>query len=185
MPKKPHILARRSVARSRLFHVEALDLRFANGEERVYERLAGSGGGAVLVVPITAEREVLLIREYAAGTDDYVLALPKGRVEPGEAPLAAADRELREEVGLGARSLIHLRTVSVAPGYMSHRTQLILARDLYHSPLEGDEPEPIEVQPWPLDAISELAQREDFHEARSLAALYLARELLEKEEQQA
>lgn len=178
MPTKPEIRHRQIVARSRLFRVEALDLCFANGAERQYERLTSSASGAVLVVPVNAAGEVLLIREYAAGTDDYVLALPKGRVEPGEDPLAAADRELREEVGYGARQLSALRHVSIAPGYMQHQTLLVLAQELFPDRLEGDEPEPIEVVPWPLAELERLAFREDFHEARSLAALYLARERL-------
>lgn len=178
MPKKPAILRRETVARSRLFRVEALGLRFSNGAEAEYERLTSSTSGAVLVVPMLDADTVLLIREYAAGTDRYELALPKGRVEPGEDPLLAADRELQEEVGYGARRLTPLRHVSIAPGYMQHLTQLILAEELYPQRREGDEPEPIEVVPWSLSRLDELVMLEDFSEARSIAALYLARERL-------
>lgn len=180
MPKKPETLHRKIVARSRLFRVEAVGLRFGNGVEVEYERLTSSTSGAVLVVPMLDEHTVLLIREYAAGTERYELALPKGRVEAGEDPLLAADRELQEEVGYGARRLTPLRHVSLAPGYMQHRTQLILAEDLYPRRLPGDEPEPIEVVPWPLARLDELMAQEDFSEARSLLALLLVRDLLQR-----
>ncbi|HEY8386375.1 MAG TPA: ADP compounds hydrolase NudE, partial [Porticoccaceae bacterium] len=62
--------------------------------------------------------------------------------------------------------------------YMGHSIDVILARDLYPQRLPGDEPEPIEVVPWSLDNLSELMARDDFAEARSLAALYLVRDLL-------
>ena len=179
MPKKPETLHTRTVARSRLFRVEAVGLRFANGVEVEYERLASSRPtGAVLVVPIRDDGSVLLVREYAAGTDRYELGLPKGRVEPGEEPLAAANRELREEVGYAARRLTLLRDLSLAPGYLSHRTSVILAEGLYPDRLPGDEPEDMEVVPWPLARLGALLEREDFTEARSIAALFLVRERL-------
>ncbi|AOV18120.1 ADP compounds hydrolase NudE [Acidihalobacter aeolianus] len=178
MPDKPRILDRKTVAQSRIFRVEALELQFANGALANYERLVGADGGAVLVVPLVDDETVLLIREYAAGREDYELALPKGRIETGEDPLAAANRELMEETGHGARRLSHLTALSIAPGYMSHITQVILAQDLYPQRMPGDEPEEIEVVPWPLAKIDALVEREDFSEARSLAALYLARERL-------
>jgi hypothetical protein len=82
------------------------------------------------------------------------------------------------EAGYGARKLEVLRTLTLAPTYMSHLTWLVLARDLYPERLPGDEPEELEVVPWRLDALHELILREDFSEGRSIAALFLAREHL-------
>ncbi|ACL74004.1 ADP compounds hydrolase NudE [Thioalkalivibrio sulfidiphilus] len=178
MRKKPRILSSRTVARSRLFHVEELELQFSNGVSTRYERLVGSGRGAVLIVPVMHDGTVLLIREYAAGTDRYELALPKGRIETGEDLLLAANREIMEEIGYGARTLTHLTSLTVAPGYLSHTTHVVLAQDLHEQRLEGDEPEEIEVVPWPLSDIEQLLSRDDFTEARSIAALYLTRERL-------
>lgn len=175
MSKKPRILAQRVVAESRLFRIEQLDLEFSNGNRVQYERLKSSGFGAVLVVPMLDPDTVLLIREYAGGTDRYELALPKGRVERDEDILDAANREIMEEIGYGARNLRIINHLSLAPGYLSHTTHIILATDLYESRLEGDEPEPIEVVPWSLSQLDELIARDDCTEARSIAALFLAR----------
>ncbi|HPQ97472.1 MAG TPA: ADP compounds hydrolase NudE, partial [Thiolinea sp.] len=150
MPTLPIIHEVKRVASSRLFEVEELHLEFSNGEQRVFERLASRGYGAVLVVPMLDEDTVLLIREYAAGTGRYELGLPKGRVEPGEALIPAANREIMEEVGYGSHDIRWLKAVSLAPGYMGHHTNLLLARELYPARLEGDEPEPLEVVPWRL-----------------------------------
>ena len=73
MSHKPQILESRTVARSRLFEVEELSLRFTNGAEARYERLKGSGRGSVLVVPILEDATLLLVREYAAGMHRYEL----------------------------------------------------------------------------------------------------------------
>ena len=160
------------------WRMERLDLEFDNGERRRYERLHGRGHGAVAVVPMLDDETVLLVREYAAGVHRYELGLVKGRMDPGETPAQAADRELKEEAGYGARRIDVLRQLSLAPTYMSHQTHLVVARDLYPERLPGDEPEELEVVPWKLDALHELILREEFSEGRSIAALFMVREWL-------
>src|SRR5690606_34402730 len=113
---------------------------FSNGERRHFQRLVGRGPGAVVVVPMLDDQTVLLVREYAAGMHRYELGLVKGRIDEGETPVEAADRELKEEAGYGARRLEVLRALTLAPTYMSHQSWLVLARDLYPERLLGDEP---------------------------------------------
>lgn len=180
MREKPRVLSREIVASSRLFQVEELQLRFVNGVERTYERLVGKGTGygAVMVVAMLDAEHVVLVEEYCAGTDDYQLSLPKGLVEPGEDILLAANRELKEEAGFGAERLEWLAELSLSPGYMSQKIQVVLARDLYEESLPGDEPEPLRVDQVSLRQISTLLQNPQFSEGRALAALYLVRDLL-------
>lgn len=158
------------------YRLEQVDLEFGNGERRLFQRLVSRGHGAVIVVPMLDADTVLLVREYAAGVHRYELGLVKGRIDDGESPLQAADRELKEEAGYGARSLHLVRAVTLSPNYMSHEAHVVVARDLYPDKLPGDEPEPLEPVPWKLDAIDQLALREEFSEGRSLAALFIARE---------
>jgi ADP-ribose diphosphatase len=164
-------------AETRIFRIEAVDLEFANGSRRTFERILG-GTDSVVVVAMADADTVLLVREYAAGSERYELGLPKGVVDPGEDPLAAAHRELREEIGMGARDLRLIHSLSLVPGYIQHTSRLVLARELYPDPLNGDEPEPLEVVPWPLAGLDALLARDDFTEARSIAALFLARRWL-------
>jgi len=178
MRKKPHILRSETIAKTRIFRIEELDLRFANGVEARYERLHGSSHGAVLVVPLLDADTVLLVREYAAGVHRYELALPKGRAEEGETLLEAANRELMEEVGYGARRLTHVAALTLAPSYLGHVTHVILAEDLFEKRLPGDEPEEIEVVPWRLAEMTRLLAHEECTEARSIAALYIVKDLL-------
>ena len=174
----PRILTRRRITDSRFLRVEEIDLEFANGERRTYERLAGSGLGAVIIVPMRDDDTVLLVREYGVGLDRYELGLPKGRLDHDETVEQGADRELKEEIGYGARELRILTTLSLSPAYMTHMTHVVLARDLYPERLAGDEPEPLEVVPWKLSELHALVAREDVSEGRSIAALFIAREFL-------
>ncbi len=181
MRPKPEIIAAEIIARTRMFRIEQLQLRFSNGVEACYERLRSSSAGAVLVIPMRDPATVLMIREYAAGVHRYELALPKGRIEDGEDLLDAANRELMEEVGYGAHRLRRIASLTLAPGYSGHITHLVLAEDLYERRLPGDEPEEIEVVPWALDDLQGLLACDDCTEARSIAALYMAREILANE----
>jgi len=159
----------------RHLRAEAVQLRFSNGNERTFYRVLPSGRGAVVIVALHNDTHVVLTREYACGLHAYTLGLPRGRIDEGESVLEAANRELREEAGFAARELTWLRKLSLAPNYMAHEIDVVLARDLYYAPLEGDEPEPIETILWPLSDIESLALREDFHEGRALGALLTAR----------
>jgi ADP-ribose diphosphatase len=178
MPKLPTILDTHAQDFGGRFHVEQVDLEFSNGVKRRYERMQSRGRGAVIVAPMLDADTILLVREYVCGLHRYELGLVKGRIDAGETPEQAADRELKEEAGYGARSLRILRSISLAPTYMAHQTWLVLAEDLYPEKLEGDEPEELEVVPWKLDPLHELMLRDDCSEGRSLAALFIAREFL-------
>lgn len=172
----PLIRNRRQVAKSNLFAIEQIDLTFSNGVQRVYERMEGSGRGSVMIVPLIDNDTVLLVREYCAGTHSYELGFPKGLIDPGEQAIEAANRELKEEVGYGAKQLELLHKVAMAPAFFSGTMEIFIAQQLYSEKLEGDEPEPLEVIQWPLSDYAALLAHPDFNEARSIAALMLTKD---------
>lgn len=177
----PLIHGRKDQDAGNKYTVEQLDLEFSNGERRLYYRMKTRGLGSVIIVPMLDDNTVLLAREYAAGLHHYELGLPKGRLEHGESIIEAAQREMKEEIGYGSKRIQELTELSLAPGYMTHITQIVLARDLYEEKLEGDEPEELEVVPWPIDDLRSLTAREDCTEGRTIAALYIARDYLRGE----
>lgn len=176
--KLPLIHDAKLIAQSRFFKIEQIELEFSNGEERSYERMRGSGRGAVMVIPIVNDEEFYLVSEYGAGTHSYHLGFPKGLIDEGETPEQAANRELKEEIGFGAKNLIKLKTLTAAPSYFDSKMHIYLATDLYPEQLEGDEPEPLVIVPWQWQRVDELLAREDFSEARSVSALFMAQQLL-------
>lgn len=176
--KPPTILDRRPIEQSRFLRAEQVDLQFSNGEKRTHERLRTSGFGAVIMVPMLDEDTVLLVREYATGIEAYELGLCKGRLDRDETVEQGANRELKEEIGYGARNLKILATLSMSPTYMSAMTHVVLATDLYPERLQGDEPEELEVVPWKLSELHHLLNEPEVSEGRSIAALFIAREYL-------
>ena len=177
---KPQITRTQSIAKSRLFNIEEVDLKFSNGAERTFERCGGAllGRGAVLIVPFLDAENILLIREYATGLDRYELSFPKGLIDQGETPEQAANRELKEEAGYGAHQINFLKKAATSPNYMRGQMHLMLAQDLYPERLSGDEPEPLEVITWPIADYQKLLARDDFTGAMNMSALFLAMEFL-------
>ena len=175
---KPNILSVRTVANSRLFKTEEVNLEFANGEQVTFERLCGTG--AVMVIAVH-DNHVYLIKEYAVGIEKYILGFVKGRLEQGEDPQQGANREIQEEIGFAAKTLVYLRKVAVAPGYSNFHTHIVIASDLYPSRLPGDEPEELQVIKVPLDELDSLLIRDDFIESRSLLGVYLLKDWLARQ----
>lgn len=183
MPEKPEILNIEMVAKSKLFGVEQVDLRFSNGVERTYERLVTPPIPAVMVVPLLDDEHIVMIREYGVGFHDYQLTLPKGAVDPGESVEETANRELMEEAGYGANKMQRIKELSLSPAYMGHTLTAVLAENLYEKRLPGDEPEPIETEVHSIYELPKLITDASFTEARAIAALYIVRDLLEARKQ--
>jgi ADP-ribose diphosphatase len=177
--KKPQILNVRTVARSRLFHIQSVQLKFANGSRREFERIAaGPQPETALIVAMPDPATVLLVREYAVGLDRFELSLPMGRIERGESAIAAANRELMEETGFRAGNLRPLQTLTLAPGILGYQAEVFLATDLTPSALSGDEPEPLELVYWPIARLDQVVTTGEISEARTLSSLFLARSIL-------
>lgn len=183
MAPKPKILNITTAAQSRCFQIEVVELRFSNGVESEYERLSSSYlPGAVIIVPMIDRDNVLLVKEYAVGTDRYEWGLPKGLVRKGEHYSDAAKRELTEEVNYGAATITALKKISIAPGFLTYETWVTIAEDMYPFEAQGDEIEPLEMLVYPLRQIGALFDSGKVTEARSIAALFMAREHLYRSE---
>jgi ADP-ribose diphosphatase len=101
-----------------------------------------------------------------------------GKPDQPESALQAANRELMEETGYAARTLKSLHTLALAPGILGYKMEVVLARGLFPCSRDGDEPEPLEIVLWPLDRIDELPVSGEIVDARTLAALFVARKAL-------
>ncbi len=167
------------MAQSKLFTVQSQSLEFSNGTQVVYERLLGNPNGAVLIIPMLDHETMLLIREFGGGVGRYELGFPKGKIDAGETWREASIRESQEEVGYKPTEVQLLDSVSLAAGYMTHHTHIVMATGLQPQQAEGDEPEPLEIVPWKIHDWPALLQHPDFSEGRAYAALMLILKELE------
>lgn len=178
MPKFPTIHRVETLAQTRIFRVEGVELEFSNGERRQFERINNQNAGAVMVLPLIDD-SLILISEYAVGAERYELGFVKGVIDPDESPVDAAGRELKEEIGFGANSIKYIRGMTSTPHYTAAESHLLLAQDLYEDAREGDEPEPLIQTRWPLNKLSELLEHEQITDVRTLHAIYWLRDHLQ------
>jgi 8-oxo-dGTP pyrophosphatase MutT (NUDIX family) len=126
------------------------------------------------VIALTADDDVLLVRQYRFGTEEFTLEIPGGMCDPGEAPLVAARRELREETGHEAGEMLELGFVHPNPAIQTNRCYTFLARQLHEAgPPEPDEHEAFELQRVPLERISRLIADGSITHALVVAAFQL------------
>ena len=128
----------------------------------------------VNVIALTTEDDVLLVRQYRFGTEEFTLEIPGGMCDPGEVPLVAARRELREETGHDAGEMLELGFVHPNPAIQTNRCFTFLARRLHEAgPPEPDEHEAFELERVPLKRISGLIADGSITHALVLAAFQL------------
>ena len=130
--------------------------------------------GAVTIVPVDADGNVLLVRQFRWAAALSLLEAPAGRMEPGEDPEECAHREIREETGHAADTLVYLGGFWMAPGYSTEYMHCYLATGLRPDPLPADEDEVIDVEPVPWDDIPRLIREGVVQDAKSVAALQMA-----------
>ncbi len=133
------IVARETLLTSYVFKVERRTV--AHGGEE-YTRDIAVHGGAVAMVAINERDEVGLIRQYRATVDQVLWEIPAGTIDPGDAdPLATAQRELLEEMGVRAAWWRRIATVYVSPGWTDQVMHIFEARDLVGQQRSPDGPE--------------------------------------------
>ena len=148
-------------------------VRLDDGTEALRDVVAHPN--SVVIVPVDANGDVVLVRQYRKAAERELLELPAGVLNEGEtSPLDAARRELREETGLDAERIIPLGDFFAAPGSMSEQLFSFLATGLFPNPLPADEDERIEVERVPFMQLVSMARLGELHDAKTLASLLLA-----------
>jgi ADP-ribose pyrophosphatase len=146
----------RVVLRGAIFDIVSAQLTLPSGVEQ--DLLVVEHPGAVAIAPVTAAGELVLVRQYRHAAREVLLELPAGRLEPGESPLEAARRELREETGRTAGRWRDLASFLTAPGFCSERIHLFEARELALVPRRPDPDEDLEVVILPPVRVLALAR---------------------------
>lgn len=130
--------------------------------------------GAVAAVPLTADGEVIFVRQWRHPAEQALLEIPAGTREEGEEPEETLRRELIEEIGHRAGSIEALADVYTAPGYSSELIGLYLATDLEPADGEADADENIEIVRVPLREALRMCRDGELLDSKTVAALLLA-----------
>ena len=164
--------------KGRAFAIRRDHLETPDGRETKFEII--EHGGSVVIIPVDENGNMLLVRQYRHATGKNLLELPAGTLDSDENPEVCAAREIREETGMAAGKLIRLGEFYLAPGYSTEFMFVYLATELSFNPLEADADEFLSVESVPVKEAIRMAERGEMPDAKSLAALFLAKSSLEK-----
>ncbi len=154
-------------------HVRVDEVRLPSGRTATRETVEHPG--AVAIVPVTREGNVLLLRQGHHPIGRVLLGLPAGTLEPDEAPVDCARRELEEETGYRAGALIELVSFYTSPGYTNERMTIFRADDCVPGNGAIDPDELIRLTSVPLAEIHRLVMPgpDQIEEAKTLIGLLL------------
>lgn len=162
----------------RAFKIRRDYLKTPDGRETTLEIV--DHGGSVVILPIDENNNLLFVRQYRHAAGGDLLELPAGTRDEEEPFEECAAREVREETGMEAEKLQKVGEFYLAPGYSTEFMAVFLATGLKDNPLQADDDEFLQVEGIPLKKAFEMAERGEVPDAKSLAALLLAKPHLEK-----
>ncbi len=145
-------------------------LRYASGRESTIEVV--EHGGGVTLIALDNEDRVLLVRQYRHPLGRWLIELPAGTLDAGEAPDVCAERELQEETGYRPNTIRRLGGFYLAPGYCTEYQTVFLCTELVESRLQGDE-DAIHLERLPLAEVLRLIAAGEIEDAKTSAALLL------------
>jgi ADP-ribose pyrophosphatase len=171
-------IERKTVYEGRIVNVRA-DIAELHTGKQVFREVVEHPGG-VAIVPVTADGNVLMVRQYRYPMGEELLEIPAGKLERGENPLDCAVRELSEETGCTAGKWLSLGALYPSPGFCEEVLHLYLATELTRGTAHPDEDEFLSVEEVSFRALTELILDNRLPDSKTVTGVLKAMRLLEK-----
>ena len=173
-----HCVSSETIASGGMLTVKRDQVRLPNGHFSQREYVTHPG--AVVVVPILPNGNVILERQFRYPLHQVFIELPAGKIDAGEDILATGQRELLEETGYRAKDWIKLGHQHPCIGYSNEVIHIYLARDLSAGSHQRDADESLEVFEAPFEDCIKMIETADITDGKTIVALFFAEKYLNK-----
>ena len=171
-----HRISSKLVYDGKLLKVRSDTVRLPDGGTAVREYVEHPG--AVAVIALTDSGELVMERQYRYPLGRDMMEIPAGKIDPGEDPLATAQRELKEETGYTAARWRHVATINIAIAYSNERIEIYLAEGLKQESAKLDDEEFLEVFTLPLATALAWVREGKITDSKTVAGLFWAEKVL-------
>ena len=134
--------------------------------------------GAVAVVPVNKNNEILLVKQYRYPIDKVLIEIPAGKLDSSEPPLECAERELEEEVGAVDGKFTHLTTIYTSPGFCNEKMDIYLVQDFKEKGSNPDDDEFLNIIKIHFDECMRMINSGEISDAKSIIGILMARDYL-------
>ena len=173
-------ISSRQIFDGRVVKLYVDDIELPNGKESIREVVRHPG--AVCVIPITDEKEVIMVRQFRYPFGRTLLEIPAGKLEPNEDPLEAVKRELEEESGVVAQRLDFMGMIYTTVAFTDEKIYAYMARGLSYTESHPDEDEFLELERVPLDKLVDMVMAGEIRDSKTQVAILKAEKILSLEE---
>ncbi|MCD6358470.1 MAG: NUDIX hydrolase [Dehalococcoidia bacterium] len=161
----------REVYRGRIVNLKIETTTRADGSKKTREIVEHDD--CIAVIAIDEDDNVLLVRQPREAAGKALLEIPAGGIEPGESPIEAVHRELREETGYQPQNVARISGFYASPGYCTEYLHLYLATKLQLAPLHAEDTDDIKLLRVPIGDALRLITSGEICDAKSIAGLLL------------
>lgn len=169
-------ISRKKVFKGKVFTVAEDTIQFPNGTQTKWDVLLHDGAAAV--VPIDNEGNIILVEQYRCVKDGQVLEIPAGKLDPGEDPQVCAARELEEETGYKAKTLVLVGSIYSAVGFSDEEVYIYVANGLEKGKLNLDEDEYVTIKKHTMEQVVKKILNGEIKDSKTVAAILTVKEMM-------
>lgn len=163
-------ISSQSIYEGRIIQVRVEEVELPNGKTASREIVHHNG--AVAVLAITDEDQIVLVRQYRKPMDRILLEVPAGKLEGDEDPKSCAERELVEETGFKAKEMDQIASFYTSPGFSDELVHLYRGKGLTAGDAQPDEDEFVEVLYLSLPEAKKYIETGEIKDAKTIMAIY-------------
>lgn len=176
MKYEEKLISKKHIYKGNIINIECQTVELPDGREATRDVVIHPG--ASVIIPLTEEGELYMVKQYRKPIDSVSLEIPAGKLDNGEDPRVCAERELKEETGLSADDIRHLLSIHSTPGFSNEILHMYLATGLKEGEGCADEDEFITSEKISVEELIKMVMSGEITDAKSIIGILMAERII-------